>query len=74
MVVVAGVLNVRATPSVQAAKVGSLKRGDVVAWLDTSPDSRWARIQRGALTGWSAREYLSTHQATAGSDLARYGR
>jgi hypothetical protein len=81
-VVTPDVLNVRSTPSVQGAKVGSLKRGDVVVSLASSPDGRWVKVQRGTLVGWSAREYLAVRQASgplarildlvAGSELARY--
>jgi N-acetylmuramoyl-L-alanine amidase/Bacterial SH3 domain len=82
LVVTADALNVRATPSVQGTKVGSLKRGEVVTPVETSADGRWIKLQRGSLVGWSAREYLAAQKATgplagilglvAGSELARY--
>ncbi|MDB6118512.1 MAG: hypothetical protein JWO08_2293, partial [Verrucomicrobiaceae bacterium] len=51
-------LNVRLAASVQATIMGSLNQGDVVAWLATSPDQRWAKVQKGALTGWSSMRFL----------------
>ncbi len=51
-------LNVRMAPSVQGTILGSLNHGDVVDWLDTSPDQSWAKVQKAALTGWSSRRFL----------------
>ncbi len=64
LVVTATVLNVRDSPSVQGARIGSLRKGDIVEWLDSSADSRWLRVRRGALIGWSAREYLAPQKVS----------
>jgi hypothetical protein len=58
LTVTASSLNVRLTPSIQGAIVGSMKKGDVVDWLETSSDQYWAKVQNPALTGWSSRRFL----------------
>lgn len=56
--VTASSLNVRFTPSLQGTIVGSLAQGDVVDWLETSPDQGWAKVQKAQLTGWASRRFL----------------
>lgn len=60
LIVSANSLNVRLTPSVRGAIVSSLHRGDVVDWVETSPDQYWARVQKAPLVGWSSRRFLAT--------------
>lgn len=57
-------LNVRMGPSTQTTILGSVNRGDVVDWMETSADQRWAKIQKGQLTGWSSRRFLVDEVAT----------
>jgi hypothetical protein len=58
LTVTASALNVRLTPSLQGRIVGSLPRGESVAWLDVSPDHYWAKVQNPILTGWASRRFL----------------
>jgi hypothetical protein len=56
--VIASSLNVRKTPSLQGAIIGSMSEGDIVELLETSDDQKWHRIQKGGLTGWSSQKFL----------------
>jgi hypothetical protein len=58
MVAVSG-LNVRSSPSIKGTKVGSLSKGEIVDWLDSSADRQWFKVQRGSLLGWSFAQYLT---------------
>lgn len=60
LIVTANSLNVRLTPSVRGAIMSSLHRGDVVDWVETSPDQYWAKVQKASLVGWSSRRFLAT--------------
>ena len=51
-------LNVRKSASLTAAIVGSLNQGDIVDWLDSSPDNNWYRVTKANLTGWSSHRFL----------------
>lgn len=56
--VVADALNVRRTPSLRGAIIGSLERDEVVQGLELSDDGDWQKIRKGDLTGWSSRRHL----------------
>jgi hypothetical protein len=58
-------LNVRRSASLQGAIVGSLSQGDIVDWLDLSPDGNWCRIKKANLTGWSSPRFLIPEVAAA---------
>jgi Bacterial SH3 domain len=56
--VIATALNVRRSPSLQAAIIGSISQSDIVDWLDSSDDDNWYKIQKGDVTGWSSQRFL----------------
>ena len=62
-------LNVRRTPSLAGAIIGSLGRDDVVEQLGGSADGSWQNIRKGELAGWSSRRYLVpfTPEASVGA-------
>lgn len=67
-VVTASALHVRSMPSTQGEVLGSVRRNEVVDWLETSADEKWSRIKKDALTGWSSNAYLSLQTSGGGID------
>lgn len=65
-------LNVRAEPSVDAEKVGSIARGAAVAITDTTRDD-WQEIILDGDTAWVSADYLSSSKPTSSSDTGDSG-
>ncbi len=64
LIVTANSLNVRATPALNGAIVGTLKLNQVVAWNGSSGDNYWHKIDAGpALAGWASHKYLQPYVA-----------
>ena len=59
-------LNVRRTPSLAGAIIGSLGKDDVVEQIGVSEDGSWQNIRKGELVGWSSRRYLVPFTPEAG--------
>jgi uncharacterized protein (TIGR02594 family) len=57
--VTAHALHVREEPSIAAAVVGYLHKGDIVQRVTVSPDDYWLKVKKGLLEGWSAQKYLA---------------
>ena len=57
-IVLADVLNVRSKPSTQGNIVSTLKKDEIVNYLETSEDKKWHKIQKNNLIGWSSATYL----------------
>lgn len=60
MTVSADTLNVRSGPSEGYPVVGQVKRGEVVIYLNATPDWKWVNIKTGSnATGWASSRYLN---------------
>jgi hypothetical protein len=59
LVVTADVLNIRASPSLQGNIIGSLRKGQIVSWLESSNDGQWYKVRKDNLTGWSFHKYMT---------------
>jgi uncharacterized protein YgiM (DUF1202 family) len=57
-VIRAPVLNVRASPSVFAPRVGSIRRGQTYAVLGRDPNARWFLLQLSGFQAWALGYYL----------------
>jgi Bacterial SH3 domain len=85
LIITADSLNVRKSPSPSASVTGSLNRGDIVEWLQSSSDDNWQKIRKDDLLGWSFHSHLALQvehartgslgqiiQIAAGSAISRY--
>jgi len=60
MIVSTDTLNYRSGPSDAYPVTGQLKRGEVVVYLNATPDWRWVNIKTGSnATGWASSKYLN---------------
>jgi uncharacterized protein (TIGR02594 family) len=60
MTVTAATLNFRSGPGEGYPVTGQLKSGEVVMYLNATPDWKWVNIKTGAnATGWASSRYLS---------------
>jgi peptidoglycan hydrolase-like protein with peptidoglycan-binding domain len=82
LVVTADTLNLRAAPSLQSNVIGSLRKGQVVSWLESSSDGQWHKVRKDNLAGWCFHKYLTARaaggplvkilQVAAQSEIAHY--
>src|SRR5205807_10664619 len=56
--VIAGSPNVRESPSLRGIIVGSVRKDNIVDWVDSSKDDNWYQIKKGNVTGWSSHRFL----------------